>query len=88
MASQLSQSDLDLGLLYPDKKQIRDVSVKIACDVIDYNYKMGTATTYPKPRDLEKFVREQLYNTSYTSYVPKTWQWPQEHREPRNQTNY
>ena len=60
------------------------VSVKIAVDVADWYYKTGRATAYPVPKNLESYIREQLYETTYTSYVPNTWRWPKEHMEPRN----
>jgi malate dehydrogenase (oxaloacetate-decarboxylating)(NADP+) len=83
LSKQVTQKDLDAGRLYPPQKQVRDVSVKIACDISEWYYKNGKATTYPEPKDLEKFVREQLYDTEYTTYVPNTWNWPEAHQKPR-----
>lgn len=84
LSNQVSRTDLEAGRLYPPQKQIREVSVKIAVDVADWYYKTGRATAYPVPKNLESYIREQLYETTYTSYVPNTWRWPKEHMEPRN----
>lgn len=75
---------MESGRLYPPQRQIREVSIKIACDIADWYYKTGRATSFPVPKDLEKFIRDQLYDTTYTSYLPNKWHWPTEHMEPRS----
>ena len=84
LSKQVDQSDLESGRLYPPQKQIRDVSVKIASDVIRYYYKNNLATLYPEPKDVDTYLRHQLYDTTYSSYVPSTWNWPDEHMKPRS----
>ncbi len=79
----MSQADLEQGRIYPPMKQIREVSIKIACDISEWYYRNGKATTYPVPRNLEEYIRKQTYDTNYTSYVPVTWKWPDEHMKPR-----
>jgi malate dehydrogenase (oxaloacetate-decarboxylating)(NADP+) len=80
----VSQSDLEEGRIYPPLKNIRNVSVKIACDIADWYYKNKKATAYPVPENLEEHVRKQLYDTTYTSYVPSTWKWPGDAEKPRS----
>lgn len=42
LASLVSQNDLDIGSLYPPLETIRDCSMKIATEVMDYAYEKGT----------------------------------------------
>lgn len=72
--------------MYPPPKKIRDVSVKIATDISEWFYKAGKATLYPVPEDLGDYLRKNLYDTTYTSYVPNTWKYPSEHTAPRSYT--
>ncbi len=80
----MSQSDLEEGRIYPPLKNIRNVSVKIACDIADWYYKNKKATAYPVPENLEEYVSKQLYDTTYTTYVPNSWKWPEEAEKPRS----
>lgn len=82
----MTQEDLDAGRLYPPPKKIREVSVKIATDISEWYYKVGQATLYPVPEKLEEYLRKNLYDTTYTSYVPNTWKYPNEHTCPRSYT--
>jgi malate dehydrogenase (oxaloacetate-decarboxylating)(NADP+) len=84
LSKQVNDADIEAGRLYPPMKHIRDVSIKIACEISEYLYRNGKATTYPVPRNLEEYIRKLTYDTSYTSYVPKTWKWPEEHTRPRS----
>lgn len=84
LSKQVTQADLESGRLYPAQKQIPEVSVKVACDITKWYYQNGKATTYPEPVDKESFIRSHLYDTTYNSYVPKTWKWPEEHSKPRS----
>jgi hypothetical protein len=47
-------------------------------------YKNNKATLYPKPSDFNEYLRKQLYDTTYSSYVPNTWKYPDEHQKPRS----
>ena len=80
----MSEADLAAGRIYPPMKQIQNVSVKIAVDISKYYYKTGVASLYPVPSCLESYIRDQLYDTTYQSYVPHTWTWPEEHTIPKN----
>ena len=80
----MSQDDLKEGRLYPPMRSIREVSIRIAFEISEWFYRNGKATTYPVPRNLEDYIRKQTYDTNYTSYVPNTWRWPEEHTKPRS----
>lgn len=85
LANQVSENDLAVGRLYPPQKQIRECSIRIASEISDWYYKNNKATTFPEPNDKESFIREYLYDTSYTDYVPNTWSWPEKHTKPRGE---
>lgn len=42
LASLVTDADLEIGSLYPPLETIRDCSLKIAVEVMDYAYKNGT----------------------------------------------
>jgi len=54
--------------LYPPLAQVRDVSAHIATAVAGVAYRQGYATM-PAPEDLFTFVRSQMYEPQYHSYV-------------------
>ena len=78
LAEMVSQSDLDVGRLYPPLSELRGISVKIATKVAEEAYNSGTASTYPEPEDKELFIREQLYDYNYDRALPAIYQWPEE----------
>ncbi|XGW07487.1 hypothetical protein V3C99_010566 [Haemonchus contortus] len=64
--------------LYPELEDIRELSVKEAVNIGEYFFNENLATLYPKPDDLEMYVRHQLYDTSYEDLINKEWEWPEE----------
>ncbi|OWK63476.1 NADP-dependent malic enzyme [Lonchura striata] len=85
IAQQVTEENLQEGRLYPPLVTIQDVSLKIA--VRDFNasfqiaeeaYRNNTASTYPQPKDLEAFIRSQVYSTDYNSFVADSYTWPEE----------
>jgi malate dehydrogenase (oxaloacetate-decarboxylating)(NADP+) len=84
LAQQINDNDLRSGRLYPPQKDIAEVSIKVASDIAYWYYNNGKATMYPVPKNLEEYIRNQLYTTNYTSYVPNTWKWPVDHVKPRS----
>jgi malate dehydrogenase (oxaloacetate-decarboxylating)(NADP+) len=68
LASLVTPSDLQQGSLYPPLAGIRDVSAAIATAVAGVAYQKGFATA-ARPTDLEAFVRAQMYDPRYRSYV-------------------
>lgn len=76
LANQVSQSQLEKGCLYPPLGDIREVSIRVAVDVVNTAYKEGFATELPEPEDKEDLVRQHVYEPSYMSYIPKTYEWP------------
>jgi malate dehydrogenase (oxaloacetate-decarboxylating)(NADP+) len=68
LASLVSETDRAQGLLFPPLPAIRDVSQRIAVDVAKVAFDARLSSMQP-PRDLDKFVREQMFEPEYRSYV-------------------
>jgi len=68
LSKQVTAGDLDVGRVYPALKNIREVSVRVAIDTVNYLYDMGVASLLPKPTDIEACVRSQLYSPHYTTH--------------------
>ncbi|XP_077018463.1 NADP-dependent malic enzyme isoform X2 [Tamandua tetradactyla] len=78
ISQQVSDKHLEEGRLYPPLSTIRDVSLKIAEEIVKEAYKEKTATVYPEPSNKEAFVRSQVYNTDYDQILPDCYSWPEE----------
>ena len=68
LASMVNQSDIDVGRIYPPLSSVRDCSIKIAIQVAKDAFENGTASTYPKPNDIEAFIMDQLFDYNYDNY--------------------
>ncbi len=68
LAGEVSQADLDRGCIYPPLTRIRDVSAVIAAAVVKVAHKRGLASR-PKPDDLLAWVKSQMYEPTYESYL-------------------
>ncbi len=68
LAQQVSKEALGEGLLFPPLASIRDVSVKIAMVVakVAFDRKLATVS---RPKDMEGFIRKQVFEPVYQSYV-------------------
>ncbi|KFP29569.1 NADP-dependent malic enzyme, partial [Colius striatus] len=78
IAEQVSEKNLQEGRLYPPLVTIQEVSVKIAVRIAEEAYRNKNASTYPQPKDLEAFIRSQVYSTDYNSFVTDSYTWPAE----------
>lgn len=76
LAEQVTPSQLEKGCLFPPLSDIRDVSFKVAVDVVKLAYSSGFATVHPEPSDKEQLVKDNLYYPEYISYIPSTYAWP------------
>lgn len=68
LATEVTQADLDQGSLYPPLSRVREVSTRIAAAIADVAYRSGMARK-PRPADLLAFVRSQMYDPRYQSYI-------------------
>ncbi|MFA4902425.1 MAG: NAD-dependent malic enzyme [Desulfobaccales bacterium] len=68
LAAEVSEGDLELGSVYPPLCKIREVSVKVAAVVAEVAYQRNLATK-PRPDDLPAYIKSQMYEPKYQSYV-------------------
>jgi malate dehydrogenase (oxaloacetate-decarboxylating)(NADP+) len=68
LASLVTQADLEQGSIYPALTRIREVSAHIAAAVAKVAYRRGLATQ-AEPADLLAYVRSQMYEPRYRSYL-------------------
>ena len=68
LASQVTESDLELGRVYPSLTRIREVSALVARDVakIAYDNKL---TDRAEPKDILADIREHMYQPVYPHYA-------------------
>ncbi|MBX3066345.1 MAG: NAD-dependent malic enzyme [Anaerolineae bacterium] len=68
LTSEVSEDDLRQGRIYPSLNRIREVSAVIATAVAEVAYQRGLAN-YPRPVDLLGYIKAQMYEPVYQSYV-------------------
>ncbi len=68
LAKSVGEDDLAQGSLYPPLNRVRDVSANIATAVAEVAFRSGLAEI-EKPADLLDYVRSQMYEPTYASYV-------------------
>jgi malate dehydrogenase (oxaloacetate-decarboxylating)(NADP+) len=68
LAAEVSEEDLEHGSVYPPLAKIREVSVTVAAAVAEVAYLRNLATK-PRPEDLSGYIRSQMYEPLYQSYV-------------------
>lgn len=64
LADQVSQVDLDMGMIYPPLNTIREVSYNIALAVAENAYETKV-TKSERPDDLEEKIRDYMYDPDY-----------------------
>ncbi|PIK50834.1 putative NADP-dependent malic enzyme [Apostichopus japonicus] len=75
-ASLVTQEHLNEGRVYPPLADVREVSIKIAKQVGEYGYNHGIASLYPRPSDMESYVRQRMYSYDYEAFDPNFYDWP------------
>ena len=68
LAAEVTEDDFKRGSIYPPLGHIREISAKIATAVCEVAYEQGLAVN-PRPNDLAAFIRSQMYEPNYRSYV-------------------
>lgn len=68
LADQVTPADLAQGSLFPPLKNVRDVSAQIAAAVVGVAFREGLARV-PEPSDPLEFVKSQVYEPKYATYV-------------------
>jgi len=67
LAELVSEKDLKKGRVYPDLKEIREISAQIAVAVCKVAYQQGIAWE-KRPDDLLTFVKSKMFQPVYSSY--------------------
>lgn len=68
LAAEVTEDDFKRGSIYPPLGHIREISAKIATAVCEVAYEQGLAVN-PRPNDLAAFIKSQMYEPNYRSYV-------------------
>ncbi|KZV58831.1 NADP-dependent malic enzyme, chloroplastic-like [Dorcoceras hygrometricum] len=68
LAAQVSQENLDKGLIYPPFANIRKISAQIAAKVAAKAYELGLATRLPQPENLVVYAESFMYCPNYRKY--------------------
>ncbi|KAL6568195.1 hypothetical protein OROHE_003879 [Orobanche hederae] len=68
LTAQVSQENLDKGLIYPPFSNIRKISAQIAARVAAKAYELGLATRLPPPENLIKYAESCMYSPNYRNY--------------------
>jgi len=66
VADQVTQEELDSGLIYPPQSQILDASLHTAAKIAEYIFDQGLARV-KKPKDIEAHIRKMAYKPTYES---------------------
>lgn len=68
LAGMTREADLGQGSLYPPLSEVREVSARIASAVAEIAFQDGLAGI-ARPEDLPGYIRGQMYDPHYVSYV-------------------
>jgi len=68
VAEQVTQAQLDTGLIYPHQSQIFTTSIHVAVKVAEWIFDKDLARI-PRPTDIEAHVRERAYKAEYPAYA-------------------
>ena len=64
LASQTTDQDLSVGLIYPPISSIHETSIEVAIAVATLIFHQGLAGV-PRPQDIAQFVRDRVYDPSF-----------------------
>jgi malate dehydrogenase (oxaloacetate-decarboxylating)(NADP+) len=68
LADQLTPQELEQGLLFPPQANILETEIKVAARAAKVAFDSNLASV-PRPKDLEAFIRSQVYKPEYHSLV-------------------
>ena len=68
VAEQVTQADLDIGLIYPPQSEILKTELYAAQRVAEVIFERGIARA-PKPADIGAFIQSQTYRPEYPSLI-------------------
>jgi malate dehydrogenase (oxaloacetate-decarboxylating)(NADP+) len=68
VAEQVTQAELDVGLLYPPQSEILKTELYAAQRVAEVIFKRGLARV-PQPKDIGAFISSRLYKPEYPALI-------------------
>jgi malate dehydrogenase (oxaloacetate-decarboxylating)(NADP+) len=68
VAEQVTQADLDMGLIYPPQSEILETSLHVAEKVASLIFSSGLARV-EAPADVAAFIRAEAYQPEYRDYA-------------------
>jgi malate dehydrogenase (oxaloacetate-decarboxylating)(NADP+) len=68
LASQVLESDLEIGRIYPSLERIREISAVLAAAVVEEAFENGLAGV-EKPADVLAFVKSKMWEPRYEPFV-------------------
>jgi malate dehydrogenase (oxaloacetate-decarboxylating)(NADP+) len=68
VADQVTQAELDIGLIYPPQSTIMKAELRAAQRVAELIFARGLARV-PTPKDIAAFVESQTYKAEYQPLV-------------------
>ena len=68
VAEQVTQQNLDMGLIYPPQSDILKASVHVAEKVAELIFEKQLAGV-ERPGDVAEFIRSKVYRPEYLEYV-------------------
>jgi malate dehydrogenase (oxaloacetate-decarboxylating)(NADP+) len=69
VAEQVTQENLDMGLIYPPQSDILNTSIHVATKIAELIFERQLAGV-PRPSNVGEFIRSKLYRPEYRSSVP------------------
>jgi len=69
VAAELSQEEIDAGQVYPSLDRIKEISQKVAIDVVKYLFDAELATYRPEPHDHAEWVTRHIWEPEYESIL-------------------
>jgi malate dehydrogenase (oxaloacetate-decarboxylating)(NADP+) len=68
VADRVTQSELDVGLIYPHQSTILETELHAAERIAEVIFASNLATV-PAPEDIAKFIRSQTYKPEYRPLI-------------------
>jgi malate dehydrogenase (oxaloacetate-decarboxylating)(NADP+) len=68
LAEQVTEENIQKGLIFPPFTNIRKISAHIAAKVAAKVYELGLASRLPRPDDLVKYAESCMYSPGYRNY--------------------
>ena len=69
LAEQLTDAELESGLLYPPRGRIREASAHVATKVAERVFELGLAGE-ERPKDIAAFIAEKTFTPAYSEALP------------------